>query len=110
MEEKIYEILNELCVPFSILGRHYLVRAVTLMCEIGHAPMTKVVYPQIAKEYNTSGSRVERAIRHAIECVFDNAHDDAIKKYFGYNVPSVKGKLTNSEFIYGLVEYLRLHK
>ena len=109
MEEKIYEILNELCVPFNLLGRHYLVKAVVLIKECGHASMTKVIYPQVAKEFNTSGSRVERAIRHAVECVFDNSNEEAIKKYFGFNVPQIKGKLTNSDFIYGLAEYLRLH-
>ncbi len=107
MEEKIYDILSELAVPFAIKGRDYLVRAVAIVLQQGRPQMTKEVYPQIAAEFETKASRVERAIRHAIERVFDNANSEAIRKYFGFNISFIKGKLTNSEFIYGLAEYLR---
>ncbi len=109
MEEKIYSILNELGVPFNLSGRQYIARAVELIYENGRMAMTKELYPQIAAEFKTSGSCAERAIRHAVERVFDNSNTEAIIKYFGANVSWSTGKLTNSEFIYGLVEYLRLH-
>ena len=111
MEEKIYGILNDLGVPFGILGRQYLMRAVTLIYRNGRMAMTKELYPRLAKEFGTTMPRVERAIRHAVECVFNNVKNiEAIKKYFGFSVPSSKGKLTNADFIYGIVEYLRLHR
>lgn len=109
MEEKIYDILNELGVPFNIRGRHYIMRAVELIYKNGRMAITKEIYPQIAKEFDTQPPRVERGIRHAVEKVFSNGNTDAIIKYFGANVSWSTDKLTNSEFIYGLVEYLRLH-
>lgn len=110
MEEKIYGILNDLGVPFNVRGREYLVRAVKRVYKNGRAPMTKVIYPEIAKEFETTASRVERAIRHAVERAFSNGNTRAIVKYFGINVSYSTGKLTNSGFIYGIAEYLRLHR
>ena len=110
MEEKIYDILNELGVSFNLSGRDYIVRAVSLIYENGRMAMTKEVYPQIAAEFEKTGSRVERAIRNAVEKVFNNGSIKAIEKYFGCNISYTLGKLTNSEFIYGLVEWLRRNK
>ena len=107
MEEKIYDILNELGVPFNLSGRDYIARAVALIYQNGRMAMNKELYPQIAAEFETKASRVERAIRHAVERAFGNGNDGAVRKYFGFNVSFASGKLTNSEFIYGLAEYLR---
>lgn len=109
MEQKIYEILNELGVPFGVLGRQYIARAVALVFHNGRMAMTKELYPQLAEEFETTSARVERAVRHAIERVFDSGNVAAIGKYFGANVDYGKGKLTNTDFIYGIVEYLRFH-
>ncbi len=109
MEDKIYDILNELGVPFNVRDREYIVRAVELIYENGRMAMTKEIYPQIAAEFETRASRVERAIRHAIERAFGNGNTAAIEKYFGLNVDYNTGKLVNSDFIYGLAEYLRRH-
>ena len=110
MEEKIYNILNELGVPFNLSGRDYLARAVELALQNGRMSVTKELYPQIAKEFISEPNCVERAIRHAVERVFNDGNVESIIKYFGLNVSYSKGKLTNSGFIYGLVEYLRLHR
>ena len=110
MEEKILTILTELAVPFNIKGRLFLVKAVALVLEKGRPAMTKEVYPEIAKAFESTASRVERAIRHAITTAFDRAPVSVINKYFGNYSWYNEGKLTNSEFIYGLAEYLRLHK
>ncbi len=109
MEDKIYDILNELGVPFNVRGRDYIVRAVELIYENGRMAMTKEIYPQIAAEFEIEVFCVERAIRYAIERAFGNGNNAAIKKYFGLNVDYDTGKLTNSDFIYGLAEYLRRH-
>lgn len=110
MKEKIYGILNELGVPFNLSGRDYLVRALELVMQKGRMSITKELYPQIAKEFITESSRVERAIRHAVERVFSDGNIEAVIKYFGQNISFSKGKLTNSGFIYGIAEYMRLHR
>lgn len=110
MEERIYDILTELAVPFSIKGRRYLVRAVEIVLENGVVAVTKELYPQIAKEFKTTPARAERAIRHAIETAFKNVPQHEIARYFGLGSWHNKDKLTNSEFIFGLAEYLKLHK
>ena len=106
MKKKIYSILNELGVSFNLLGRQYIVSAVLLIYKNGRVPVTREVYPQVATEFNTTSSRVERAIRHAIEKIFSNGNIDAIGKFFGINIDFHKGKLTNTDFLYGIVEYL----
>lgn len=110
MEEKILDILSELGVSFNLLGRQYIVRAVMLVYQNGRMSITKEIYPQLAKEFDTKNTRVERAIRNAIEKVFTHGSTKSIEKYFGLNVNHSIGKLTNSEFIYGLVEYLKRNK
>lgn len=110
MEEKILTILNDISVPFAILGRNYLVEAVIYVLEKGRPYVTKEIYPHVAKRFNTTPARAERAIRHAIESAFSNAETNTIIKYFGTSRWQKEGKLTNSEFIFGLAEYLKLHK
>lgn len=105
-----YRIFKALGVPTHVLGYIYLQDAVALAYDdpdILHN-MTKGLYPTVAEKHGTTGSRVERAMRHAIEFVFDNTDYDIIQKYFG-NVCSLhKGKLTNSQFIAGLVQFIKM--
>ena len=70
--------------------------------------ITKVLYPQVAKAFGTTPSRVERAIRHAIEVAWDRGDLETLQKYFGYTVNSAKGKPTNSEFIAMIADRLQL--
>ena len=70
--------------------------------------VTKVLYPEVAKRFNTTPSRVERAIRHAIEVAWDRGDVEVLQKFFGYTVSGIKGKPTNSEFIAMIADNLRL--
>ena len=72
--------------------------------------VTKVLYPAVAKHFNTTPSRVERAIRHAIEVAWDRGDLETLQKYFGYTVSNVKGKPTNSEFIAMIADRLQLQQ
>ena len=72
--------------------------------------MTKVLYPEVAKRFGTTASRVERAIRHAIEVAWDRGDLETLQKYFGYTVSNVKGKPTNSEFIAMIADRLQLQQ
>ena len=71
--------------------------------------VTKVLYPEVAKRFHTTPSRVERAIRHAIEVAWDRGDLETLQSYFGYTVNSAKGKPTNSEFIAMIADRIRLH-
>jgi len=71
--------------------------------------MTKELYPHVAKIHSTTASRVERAIRHAIEVSCDRGNQKLIEEYFGYSVNPIIGKPTNAEFIAAVVEYMRQH-
>ena len=70
--------------------------------------VTKVLYPAVAKKYGTTPSRVERAIRHAIEVAWDRGDLETLQKFFGYTVSNIKGKPTNSEFIAMIADHLSL--
>ena len=70
--------------------------------------MTKILYPEVAKRFNSTASRVERAIRHAIEVAWNRGDIDVLSSYFGYTVNAQKGKPTNSEFIAMLADKIRL--
>ena len=72
--------------------------------------VTKVLYPTVAKKYNTTPSRVERAIRHAIEVAWDRGDIEVLQKFFGYTVSNIKGKPTNSEFIARIADCLSLRQ
>lgn len=101
VENIIINTLLDLGVPAHIKGYRYLVTALSLVIEnpdIQEA-ITKELYPQIAKTHNSTGSRVERAIRHAVECAWDRGDLDVLKRYFGNTISCCKGKPTNSEFI-----------
>lgn len=106
----ITSIIHEIGVPAHIKGYLYLREAITMVYNdielLGS--ITKVLYPDIAKKYNTTASRVERAIRHAIEVAWSRGNIDAISELFGYTVSMTKAKPTNSEFIAMVADKLRI--
>lgn len=110
IEVKVTEILHQIGVPAHIKGYHYL-RDSIIMCieqpEIINA-VTKQLYPSVAKKYSTTSSRVERAIRHAIEVAWDRGDVEVLNSYFGYTIQGSRGKPTNSEFIAMISDKLRL--
>ena len=110
LETKVTNILHEIGVPAHIRGYHYMREAIIMsvndMDVLNY--ITKELYPSIAKKCNTTPSRVERAIRHAIEVAWNRGKVDAIDALFGYTVNNQKGKPTNSEFIALIADRLRL--
>lgn len=113
LEASITNIIHEIGVPAHIKGYMYLREAITMVFNdielLGS--ITKVLYPDIAKKYNTTASRVERAIRHAIEVAWSRGNIDSISALFGYTISISKAKPTNSEFIAMVADHLRLeHK
>ncbi len=111
LEITITEILHQIGVPAHIKGYHYLRDAITMAVnrpEIINA-VTKELYPSVAKKYETTPSRVERAIRHAIEVAWDRGDVDVLNSYFGYTIHNGRGKPTNSEFIAMISDRMRLH-
>ncbi len=112
LEFKVSEIIHELGVPAHIKGYQYLreaiIRTVADMDVIN--AVTKVLYPEVAKKFDTTPSRVERAIRHAIEVAWDRGDVDVLQDVFGYTVSIDKGKPTNSEFIAMIADKLYLEK
>ncbi|MGL4740633.1 MAG: sporulation transcription factor Spo0A [Sarcina sp.] len=110
LEAEITSIIHEVGVPAHIKGYMYLREAITMVVNDMEllSAITKELYPSIAKKYNTTASRVERAIRHAIEVAWSRGQIDAINKLFGYTIHNDKGKPTNSEFIAMVADKLRL--
>lgn len=110
IESKITKIIQEIGVPAHIKGYLYLREAINMVVEdmdyLG--AVTKELYPGVAEKFNTTASRVERAIRHAIEVAWNRGKIDTIDKIFGYTVNNHKGKPTNSEFIALIADKLRL--
>ena len=107
---RITEILHQIGVPAHIKGYQYLRDAIMMAVtqpEIINA-VTKQLYPAVAKKYETTSSRVERAIRHAIEVAWDRGDVDVLNSYFGYTIHNDRGKPTNSEFIAMISDRLRL--
>ena len=110
LESEITSIIHEIGVPAHIKGYMYLREAISMVVNDMEllSAVTKELYPSIAKKYNTTARRVERAIRHAIEVAWGRGQVDAINKLFGYTVHNDKGKPTNSEFIAMVADKLRL--
>ena len=111
LEITITDILHQIGVPAHIKGYHYLRDSIMMAVnrpEIINA-VTKELYPSVAKKYETTSSRVERAIRHAIEVAWDRGDVDILNSYFGYTIHNSRGKPTNSEFIAMISDRLRLH-
>ena len=110
LEARVTNILHEIGVPAHIRGYHYMREAI--MMAVNDLDVlnyiTKELYPSIAKRCNTTPSRVERAIRHAIEVAWSRGQIDAIDSMFGYTISNTKGKPTNSEFIALIADRLRL--
>lgn len=109
-EKATYEALKTLGVPANLLGYVYLQDAAFIVYENPEAIryMTKGLYPEIAEKRRSTASRVERAIRHAVEHVYSNTDPRVLQKYFGNTANMSTGKLTNSQFIAGLVEYIKM--
>ena len=110
LETRVTSIIHEVGVPAHIKGYQYLREAILIAVkdmDVINA-VTKVLYPEVAKRFNTTASRVERAIRHAIEVAWDRGDLETLQKYFGYTVSNAKGKPTNSEFIAMIADRLRL--
>lgn len=105
----IYKQLKHLGVPVSLLGYNYLKEAISIVLEDPKAinQVTKQLYPTVAEVYGSTASRVERAIRHAVEHVFDHTDYNIVHEYFG-NTNSDSGKLTNTQFIAGVAEYIKM--
>lgn len=106
----ISEIMHQIGVPAHIKGYQYLREAIVLSINDREMinSVTKILYPTVAKMYKTTASRVERAIRHAIEVAWDRGDIDVLSGYFGYTVQNSRGKPTNSEFIAMISDKLRL--
>ncbi|EEV00518.1 sporulation transcription factor Spo0A [Roseburia intestinalis L1-82] len=113
LEADVTEIIHEIGVPAHIKGYQYLRDAIVMSVNDMEMlnSITKILYPTIAKKYQTTSSRVERAIRHAIEVAWSRGKMDTIDEMFGYTIHNGKGKPTNSEFIALITDRIRLeHK
>ena len=112
LETEVTAILHEVGVPAHIKGYQYVREAIILVVQNMDAinAVTKVLYPEVAKRFHTTPSRVERAIRHAIEVAWDRGDLETLQGYFGYTVNSAKGKPTNSEFIAMIADRIRLRR
>ena len=110
IESLVTNVIHEIGVPAHIKGYQYLREAIIIAVndmDVINA-ITKVLYPQVAKTFQTTPSRVERAIRHAIEVAWDRGDLDTLQRFFGYTVSNTKGKPTNSEFIALIADKLQL--
>ncbi len=110
LELMITDIIHQIGVPAHIKGYHYLREAIMLSIKNSDIinSVTKLLYPTVAKKHGTTASRVERAIRHAIEVAWDRGDIDVLNSYFGYTIQNERGKPTNSEFIAMISDKLRL--
>ena len=112
LEMRVTQIIHDIGVPAHIKGYQYLRDGIIMTVndmEIINA-ITKILYPTVAKHYKTTSSRVERAIRHAIEVAWDRGDVETLQQFFGYTVSNVKGKPTNSEFISMIADRIRLEQ
>lgn len=110
LELMVTEIIHQIGVPAHIKGYHYLREAIILSVKNSEIinSVTKLLYPTVAKNHGPTSSRVERAIRHAIEVAWDRGDIDVLNSYFGYTIQNDRGKPTNSEFIAMISDKLRL--
>ncbi len=110
LESQVTEIIHRIGVPAHIKGYQYLRTAIMMTIEDNDLinAVTKVLYPAVAKKYQTTSSRVERAIRHAIEVAWDRGDIDTLNAFFGYTIQNERGKPTNSEFIAMIADNMRL--
>lgn len=110
IEMRVTNIIHQIGVPAHIKGYQYLREAIIMTIHDMESinAITKILYPTVAKKFKTTSSRVERAIRHAIEVAWDRGDVDTLQEYFGFTVSGAKGKPTNSEFISMVADRLRL--
>ncbi len=110
LECVVTDIIHQIGIPAHIKGYHFLRYAIMLCVDNNEMinSITKLLYPTVAAQFKTTSSRVERAIRHAIELAWDRGDVDVLNSYFGYTIRSTKGKPTNSEFIALISDRLRL--
>ncbi len=110
LETMVTEIIHQVGIPAHIKGYHYLRESIMLSVQNSEVlnSITKYLYPTVAKIYLTTASRVERAIRHAIEVAWDRGDVEVLNSYFGYTIHNSRGKPTNSEFIAMIADKLRL--
>ena len=110
LESQVTNIIHQIGVPAHIKGYQYIRTAIMMVIRDSSVinAVTKVLYPSVALEYGTTASRVERAIRHAIEVAWDRGDLETLNSYFGYTIQNSRGKPTNSEFIAMIADNLRL--
>ena len=110
MEVEVTALLHDMGVPAHVKGYQYLRDAILMILNDQQllTAITKDLYPKIAEKYNTTPSRVERAIRHAIELAWDRGNVDLMTEYFGYTINFERGKPTNAEFIAMVSDRIRL--
>lgn len=110
LERQVTAVIHEVGVPAHIKGYQYVREAIVIAVQDMDVinAVTKVLYPEVARRYNTTPSRVERAVRHAIEVAWDRGDLETLQRYFGYTVSNTKGKPTNSEFIAMIADKIRL--
>ena len=110
LEKDVTDMIHEIGVPAHIKGYQYLREAIMMSVEDSEmlGSVTKILYPTIAKKFQTTPSRVERAIRHAIEVAWSRGKMETLDALFGYTVSNGKGKPTNSEFIALIADRIRL--
>lgn len=109
-EYVIYKHLKHLGIPASLQGFGYLLKGIELVMDHPEylRQITKMLYPEIARAFNTTANRVERGIRHATEVVFNNTDSAILYEYFGNATKTSSGKLTNSQFIAGIATYINM--
>lgn len=112
LETRVTDLIHEIGIPAHIKGYHYLRDAILMAIEDMDVlnAITKILYPTVAKRHHTTSSRVERAIRHAIEVAWSRGKLDTLEELFGYTVSNGKGKPTNSEFIALVADTIRLEQ
>ncbi len=110
LEQDVTDMIHEIGVPAHIKGYQYLREAIMMSVEDSTmiSSITKILYPTIAKRFQTTPSRVERAIRHAIEVAWSRGKMETLDSLFGYTIDNSKGKPTNSEFIALIADRIRL--
>ena len=110
LETQVTQIIHQVGIPAHIKGYQYLRSAIMMVVKNNRIinEVTKTLYPTVADEFSTTSSRVERAIRHAIDVAWDRGDVDMLNSFFGYTVQNSKGKPTNSEFIAMIADNLRL--
>lgn len=110
LEQKVSQILYKIGIPVHLTGYQYLRTAIIMVVENNEmiSQITKKLYPRLAQKYNSTPSRIERAIRHAVEVAWNRGQIEFIQNIFGYTVDSNRGKPTNSEFIAIVADKIQL--